>query len=551
MFKDREGINHRNMDAQLRNLSDLAEIVKSTDPKTDARKKALLGFVPKNGKPHVPNHTMCDYDNENDSVRITEKRICRCMHYFNCDDPAQRAKCEACKFPWKKRNVGRYGILDYEVPMPCAIDGVGGIDLLVWSVDDFVAAVEVKPEGSDESLARMISEIMTYCEMADYEIQGTDVLMNPAICFFEGSKQHEDFEKLKDCDEFLEASAEVVVFMVSYDSDSFRIEPLMHSRSRRMSDLHWESLERRARRDSLNHNSLEDRVLKVLKSKYEACYGVPEYQRDELSGSKRRFYLKHLEDNLVWRMESSHFDEYMEGDGGEIVSGSMCALRSSSAMTFNLLGNSGCVVKEGDTVLDAGRYGISYEYKPAIPLKRGRKANLDALLVGDGGRVVVACEMKLLEWLTSTPKPLVESYTRKESYRYAEVADAFVEVAGSCRTAKALDVYDAPQMFRHLTALYNACREGEWPEIRKLVLLNCVWEPNLDDFPEMETRVALGELVRRERNGFAAFKADCKPLFECFKNLGIDLFIEYRTTADLVELIERPVKEQALLQRYC
>ena len=67
----------------------------------------------------------------------------------------------------------------------------------------------------------------------------------------------------------------------------------------------------------------------------------------------------------------------------------------------------------------------------------------------------------------------------------------------------------------------------------------------------METKVTLGDFIRREHNGFAAFKASCKPLFKCFKDLGIELFIEYRTAADLVGLIERPEKETALLQRYC
>lgn len=554
LFKDKEGINHRGMDAQLRNLSELAEIVKNTEPNTDARKQALFGFVPKSGKPHAPNHAMCDYDNERDSRRTTEKRICRCMYYFNCDDPGQRAKCKTCEFPWKKRNASEnYELLDYEVPMPCVVDGVGGIDLLAWSVDDAVYGIEVKPKDSGESLARMIAEIMTYCELAGYEVQGwTAVPMQPAICFFKGSKQHEDFERLKNCVEFLEASAEVVVLMLSYDADSFRLEPLMANRSESMSALQFELMERKAHRESLDGSSLEYRILEFLRNKYESCCGVSEYQRNELSGSRRRFYLKHLEDNLVWDMASEHFDQYMEGDGDEIASGSMYALRSSSAMTFNLLGNSSCVIKKGDPVLDAGEYSVSYEYKPMLtPLKRGRKVNLDALLVGDGGETVVACEMKMLEWLTSMPKPLVESYLRKDSYRHADVADVFARVAKACRTAKALDVYDASQMFRHLVALYNACRKGEWPNVRKLVLLNCVWEPNLDDFSEMETRVVLGEYLGREHRGFEAFKADCTPLFKCFADLGIELCIEYRTTAELVGLVDHPAKEFALLQRYC
>ena len=553
LFKDRDGINHRNMGAQLENLSALAEIVKTTDLSTDARKRALLGFVPKSEKPHAPHHVMCDYDGEADGERVTEKRICRCMYYFNCGDPEQEAKCATCGFPWKKRNGNlSLGILDYEVPMPCVVEGVGGIDILAWSVDDSVYAVEMKPENSSESLARMIAEILTYCELAGYEVQGEDsVFVKPAICFFENSKQHRDFEKLKDCDAFIEASAEVTVFVLSYGSDSFRMDPLKFSGSERLWESWWTSLEQKAHRDYLSEDDFEALLLKFLKKKYESCWGVPEYQRDERSGSKKRFYLRHLEDNFVCGMSSDHFDQYMEGDGGEMASGKIHALRSSAAMTFNLLGNSTCVVKAGDAVLDAGRYAISYEYKPASPLRRGRKANLDALLVNDGGDTVIACEMKMLEWLTSTPKPLVESYVRKESYRYSDVADVFVGAGKAFRTAKATDVYDAPQMFRHLVALYNACREGEWPEAKKLVLLNCVWEPNLDEFSEMETKVTLGGFIRREHNGFAAFKASCKPLFKCFKGLGIELFIEYRTAADLVGLIERPEKETALLQRYC
>ena len=55
--------------------------------------------------------------------------------------------------------------------------------------------VEVKPVDSTETLTRMIAEILTYTLDCAIEYK-------PGICFFEGSKQMEDFEKYRSNSDF-------------------------------------------------------------------------------------------------------------------------------------------------------------------------------------------------------------------------------------------------------------------------------------------------------------------------------------------------------------
>ncbi len=221
MFKDREGINHRNEQAQKENLAALADIVRTTRACSDARKQVLVGYLPdRDAAPHIPVHLLCDY-RDTDNARITEKRICRCLCYFNRKDAEQKQKCEACGFPWKKENISSYRILDYEVPMPVVIQGVGGIDLVLRDTEDeFLLAVEVKPENSSESLARMFAEILTYCDLVDYRLPAVDAqkTLRPAICFFRNSKQWEDFLRLQNDPNLQAIRKEVSVFYITYDA---------------------------------------------------------------------------------------------------------------------------------------------------------------------------------------------------------------------------------------------------------------------------------------------------------------------------------------------
>ena len=107
----------------------------------------------------------------------------------------------------------------------------------------------------------------------------------------------------------------------------------------------------------------------------------------------------------------------------------------------------------------------------------GLPANLDAMLVNK--EHVIACEMKMLEWLLGKPGVLKSAYRRQETYRDDRAANAFLNLADTLFDQNGLPLlarYDAAQMFKHAIALYNSCAEGRCPTQRRVDLVNVVHE---------------------------------------------------------------------------
>ena len=189
----------------------------------------LEGAEPKQEK-HAPERGGCEYA-EHDNDRVTEKRLCRCMYYHNrrAEDGGRDRSCAQCKFPEKWENKSDYVILDYEVPMEQVWEKVGGIDLLIRGKNGGpVYAVEVKPENSTETVARMIAEILTYAEISEYRVCGYDI--SPAICFFKDSAQWRDYRWLKTRSEFQTLTEKVQVFYITHDKTSFEIRRMDEDR---------------------------------------------------------------------------------------------------------------------------------------------------------------------------------------------------------------------------------------------------------------------------------------------------------------------------------
>ena len=113
-------------------------------------------------------------------------------------------------------------------------------------------------------------------------------------------------------------------------------------------------------------------------------------------------YYNSYSENLFEPMWEQHQKEYDVGSGGELnPSGKrpakMASIRSSSAMTFNLLGNDTIVMKENNIGHTPGKYKITYE-KQIKTIRNGRgqrPANLDALLVSENEDELIFCEMKM------------------------------------------------------------------------------------------------------------------------------------------------------------
>lgn len=290
-------------------------------------------------------------------------------------------------------------------------------------------------------------------------------------------------------------------------------------------------------------------LLSCIKQRYADTNGSAAFQAAEAgpSASARQFYLRDLKDNLVRPMDERHVAEYSRGSGSEL-DGKMRALRSSSAMTFNLLGNQRCKVRRTDRAFASLDYAIAYEYQ--IPtLRRGLPANLDAVLKGGRGDVV-ACEMKMLEWLTSVPAKLKGRYLEPESYPFADSAPTFIEAAARLNASPAFACYDFAQMFKHALALHNAVRDGRLPA-KGLVLLNCVWEPPESYGLTEETAGWVAQQARREHEGFQEFKQVMEPVERLFAHeLGTSFSIEYLPASELIDRLRHPDGELARLMRY-
>lgn len=96
----------------------------------------------------------------------------------------------------------------------------------------------------------------------------------------------------------------------------------------------------------------------AIKKKLIAVEGPLEFGNGG-SRTRKLYHLKRLEDNLVVPMSGSVRAMYERGGGSEL-DGKMCSIRSSSAMTFNLLGNGPVRITSGK---HAGSYELAYEYQ--------------------------------------------------------------------------------------------------------------------------------------------------------------------------------------------
>ena len=147
------------------------------------------------------------------SERYTEKRLCKCMYYLNS---THSKCCTKCAFWDHFEIIGDYRITDYEVPAFFYGDGIGEMDLII-SGSGVTYATEVKPyKGNNETLLRMIAEIMTYTEGYPAE------QYKKAIAFFE--KNRDDGKKTKQQEEYEAADPALFALLKKADITVFRFE---------------------------------------------------------------------------------------------------------------------------------------------------------------------------------------------------------------------------------------------------------------------------------------------------------------------------------------
>lgn len=244
MFKEKANINQKNMNAYGENLRLLADALRANEEQPGRLREFLLDGIEKEDKRRHPSHEICSGCKSKDGKdpKTTEKRLCRCMYYYNHQSQRQQGQCSGCDFKRKRTNTGDYQVCDYEVPMDEKWVKVGGVDLILKRKDENTYyGVEVKPASSKETLVRMAAEILTYGEINRYQgnsIGNRRISYKPGICFFEESNQHKDYleftgvrpfhQKTSNPEELMADFREILsyinVFLIKCDDKTFQIE---------------------------------------------------------------------------------------------------------------------------------------------------------------------------------------------------------------------------------------------------------------------------------------------------------------------------------------
>ena len=316
---------------------------------------------------------------------------------------------------------------------------------------------------------------------------------------------------------------------------------------------------------------------------------IPEEKKD----AERQFYYKRYEDNLFCSMDKEVFLAYNNGSGAEtrptvkkvgkkevIVPAKMASIVSSSAMTFNLLGN-GTTTISTSAILPAGTYQVQYEKQMHTVNKGSNPANLDAFLSNEDKKVAIFCEMKMLEWF-GTPSYLKDAYLNKDYYFKADYRnigcpvdayEVFYKVIKQLRTSlgksgycSIFKRYDAWQMLKHLLAIYNytsfATKNavnsfGNIPSMagkyNQIVLANVVNEFPMECIQDRRVRVEYAKALQTERDEAEVFidvikNSEISRLFDNNCNAGIE--VKYISAKQFADSLDMSQDKREYLKRY-
>lgn len=272
------------------------------------------------------------------------------------------------------------------------------------------------------------------------------------------------------------------------------------------------------------------------------------------------YYLDKYNKNLITKMDQQHINEYSSGDGNELIDNSrpakMKALRSSSALTFNLIGNKNVKVKTAKYGINVGQYNVQFEKKFKTLVGSSKPATLDACLISDDKKSCVLCEMKMFEWLSLQPPIISSSYLIKNKYYDVNSFLVFETIFNKIKQSPNKIRYDSPQMLKHLLGIYNTLHdakndpESEFHTIKKVTLLNCVWElENISLLKNYCTEYLT--MVQQEHNEYIIFRTSAQPIIELFKNqLNINLELHFVNHKEFINILDKSQTELDYLSRY-
>ena len=301
-------------------------------------------------------------------------------------------------------------------------------------------------------------------------------------------------------------------------------------------------------------------ILDLLKDRYLRLFGDRTFRSvSEMQG----YWLENYEDNLICPMDALVEEAYERGAGKEISSGKIGALKSSSALTYNLFWKQNAKIISNKYNIGEGLYTVAFEKQYKTLRTSNFPAHLDAFLYSAETKEAVACEMKMTEWLFNAPGKLRVSYLDASNYADAYAGEVFADTAkkfiGSpvYKNGKVIEYssnfqgYDAFQMFKHAVALYRMCMEKEL-DVRKLTLLNCAWTLSSSDvIRSADSRWKYASAWNTEIHEFDRFTTQMRPIKELFRSeLGVDFEIRMCTFAELLGMLEKEPEELAYLERY-
>lgn len=269
------------------------------------------------------------------------------------------------------------------------------------------------------------------------------------------------------------------------------------------------------------------------------------FESANIANDKVYFYkVKDINDNFFEPMSEKVEQQYKSADGHEIESGKMNHIRSSSAMIYNLLGNSGVEIKE-NTLLPAGVYEKRFEQQISTLESSSRAANLDAWLCNDKAEIFI--EAKCLEWIENgTDVRLKDKYFKSENYFYKRTADVFIKTGRLISCSQ----YDSCQMFKHTLAIYNDLLERVVTN-KKIYLVNVVWE--LPEYEKLNSNFLKRYRLQEELEHleFEYFRDNMKDIISLIAEETKCVFeIKYLTVKEFCDLINYHKYQKNYLNRY-
>lgn len=283
---------------------------------------------------------------------------------------------------------------------------------------------------------------------------------------------------------------------------------------------------------------------------------------------KLRFYYNTYEKNLFENTLINHKKDFERAAGQEIKYNKygvqkMAAIKSSSALLFNMLGDNDFIVIKGE-IIPNGKYHLKYE-KPLPAIDPRFPAYIDGYLENKRG-VFIFIESKMLEYLQK-PKNLKKSYLDCKKYQLwnfnSQAAESFQKLFRqicdeSMTTAndeyKPKTTYDIFQILIHSMAILTYLLKKK-ENVKKVFLINTVWNiPKESDGFMGDLKNKYREYWDSEVKGAEQFSKDFVPEIQrIYKTaLGNDvifsfIFLRWSEFKDMIEMDE---ERKVYLKKY-